>query len=206
MPGPSCGQEHQGARPKPGPSAARRTDATAPLAGAQPLHHPRASTGLTPRLPRGAGRHLHQGLWTKRAAPQPTRSFCVTVEEWNAPASVLLSAFPIQVQSPTMFSFSGGEWQGPLCALPEMGLPGAPEPQAAQCARTALVDGPMHTAPPGPRLCLSRGQAFIPPEGLSPSRSRAEGSKGHGQDRRGCSEADIHPCVWIAARLTGRSA
>lgn len=62
-----------------------------------------------------------------------------------------------------MFSFSGGEWQGPLCALPEMGLPGAPEPQAAQCARTALVDGPMHTAPPGPRLCLSRGQAFIPP-------------------------------------------
>lgn len=51
VPSPSWGEERQGACPKPGPRAARRTDATAPLAGAQPPKHLRASGGLTPRPP-----------------------------------------------------------------------------------------------------------------------------------------------------------
>lgn len=141
------------------------------------------------------GAHLHWSLRTRRAAPQPTQAPCLTVKAWNAPASVLLSASPIHAQSPTPCSFSGGERQGPLCALPETGLPGAREPRAAQCARAPLRDGPrlhlsrerlpsLQTPCPLPGAGLGAARAMARTGGAAPKRTSTfvSGSRRDSQD------------------------
>jgi len=144
-------------------------DATAPSAGAQPP----APAGLRrpdPTAPGVQGAHLHRSLWTRRAAPQPTRAPCLTVKAWNALASVLLSASPIHVQGPMPFSSSGkGERQGPLCALPETGLPRAGSP-----GQRSAHGHPLWVAPG----CVYLGRGFHPSRGPVPFQEQGRGQRG----------------------------